>query len=164
MVIRGYVVRMAVVGLSLLAGLAIVPPTWAQPVTNQVIDRVSVKPQGTCFLVTVRFNLPMQYLSHFPLESGDELRIRLNPVINGTGNQESINTRESSRPRTVDGLPLESVTYEGETPEPYLSVQFTHPVSYTVSQGKDFRSILILLRPLASDPEQSCHPLDTPSD
>lgn len=156
--------RMTTLCLAFLAGLSLAATPVAQPVTGHVIDRISVDTQGDCFLITVRLTIPMQYLGHFPPDSGDVLRIRLNPVVTGIGSGGAPLMSESARPYYVDGLPLEEVTYEGDAPEPYLILQFAHPVAYTVAQGEDFRGIVIRVRPPGTEAGQACPPSATPAD
>jgi hypothetical protein len=156
-------IRVTALCLCLLTGLSVATWIMAQPVAGQVIDRVSVAHHTNCSLITVSFNLPMQYLGHFPPESGDLLRIRLHPVVTETDPQAIFSTRESASISHIEGLPLEKVSYEGETPEPNLILQFSHPTVFIVAQGEDFRSILIQILRSGTGAGQTCHPFTDPS-
>lgn len=145
----------------LLAALAAgASPAMAQPAAGQVIDKVQVRQQNGCYLIAVRFASPMQYLSHFPPESGDDLRIRIEPVLPVIGDEQALQGRASIHPRGADGLPLDDVLYEGDQPGgPFLTLQFSHAVTFLVRQGDDFRSILIQVRPPDADPSLACPPI-----
>jgi hypothetical protein len=157
-----HVVRMAALGLSLLAGVSFLAPAAAQPVTGHIIDRITVSRHAGCFLVNITLNFPMQYISHFPAKVSDQLRIRLKPAVTDTADLETFNTRESARPNYIHGSPLMYVSYERENTEPYLILQFTDPVAYTLAQGDDFRSMLIQIRSPEADEGQTCDPFTTP--
>ena len=157
------IIRTAALGLSLLAGVSLAASSAAQPVTGQIIDRISVVPQAGCYLVKISLNFPMQYVSHFPAEVGDLLRIRLKPAVTVTEEEGVFDSRESARPNYIHGSPLEVVRYERENAEPYLILQFTRPVAYTLAQGIDFRSILIQIRPPGTDDREACDPFAVPA-
>jgi hypothetical protein len=146
---RGIAVRIdRVFGIAWLVFVLAAPSAKADSVTRKVIDRVIARPQGACFLVDVRFNLPMQYLSHFPPERSDELEIRLSPITAAARDPKAALGRESALPEPLEGLPLDVVNYEADDPlKPLLSLRFRHPVAYAVKSGADFRSLLIQIRP-----------------
>lgn len=150
--------RLGSVVLSLLAGLCLSVAAPAQPVTGQMIDRVIVSPAAGCYDVTIGLTIPMQYVGHFPAEEGDLLRIRLKPAVTEARPPGIGALRESARPNVMSGSPLLDVTYEGNTDEPQLIVQFTHVVAYSVTQGDDFRSLLLRIRPSETDGRTSCQP------
>lgn len=148
----------AALGLSLLTGLPLTPPPLAEPVTGQVLDKVTVVRQPECFGIVITFNFPLQYISHFPPERADLLRIRLKPALSGSEDPDIYNFRESARPGHTHGSPLVDVTYEGDALDPHLIVQFTHPVTYSLEPGGDFRSLMIQVRASAQDDAQPCLP------
>lgn len=148
----------AALGLGLLTGLPSTPPALAEPVTGQVLDKVTVLRQPECFGIVITFNFPLQYISHFPPERADLLRIRLKPTLSGSEVTDIYNFRESARPSHTHGSPLVDVTYEGDAIDPHLIVQFTHPVTYTLQPGADFRSLTIQVHASAQDDAQPCLP------
>lgn len=156
--------RLTAVNLNLLAGLCLSLSASAQPVTGQVIDRVVVSHTTGCYEITIGLTLPMQYVGHFPAEAGDLLRIRLKPAVTEPLPPDVLAHRESARPNVVHGSPLVDVTYEGDTDEPQLIVQFTHVVSYSITQGDDFRSLLLQVQPPGADAGQSCQPATGPTE
>ncbi len=150
--------RVAALGLSLLAGVLPTTAPLAAPVTGQVLDKASVVDRPGCYGIVIKFNFPMQYISHFPLEQADILRVRLRPIISGTETTDVFNNRETVRPSHTHDSPLVDVTYEGDAVEPHLIVQFTHPVAYTLEPGGDFRSLLIQVSTSEKEAAQHCSP------
>ena len=110
-----------------------------------------------CAAINVGFNLPIRYLKHFPLDSGDELRIRFVPIAISQDDLEALFKREAVRPAPSDLAQLLEVVYEGDVVGGLrLTLLFGHPVQYRVSQGSDFRSVSVAV----SLPESSapCNP------
>jgi len=68
-------VRRAVRG-ALLAAVATFGATSAEAAGDRVLDQLSTDTGS----VVVQFNCPMSYVSNYPLRSGDELRIELQPL------------------------------------------------------------------------------------
>ena len=139
----------------------------AQPATATVLDGVNVIEKPGCLLIEVQFALPMQYEWHFPYRSGEELRIRIKPIVLDQGAPSTLTQREATVPRLTRGaallgVDLMEVAYEGDVADgPYLTLLFRNPVAFKVAQGKDFRSIIIA----SPGPEasESCKP-DLPAD
>ena len=67
--------RRAVRG-ALLAALATLGATTAEAAGDRILDQLSTETGS----VVVQFNCPMSYVSNYPLRSGDELRIELQPL------------------------------------------------------------------------------------
>lgn len=129
----------------------------AQPVRDRVLADVKIVEKTECAVIHIGLNFPVRYLKHFPLASGDELRIRLVPIAISPDDREALFKRESVRPGPSDLAQLSEVVFEGDVAGgPYLTLLFRHPVQYRVSQGSDFRSILVAV----SLPESSapCEP------
>ena len=111
---------------------------------NGIIDEVSVSKEDDAPVIEILFRCPVRYTTHFPQESGDELRVRVKPVRACGGDLSATLGRETMRPRNGDLAKLTEVTYEGETPgSGFVSLYFTQPVEFSVQQGSDFRSISI---------------------
>ena len=55
----------------------------AETVSGQLLSGSRVAERGACAIVRIEFNGRMSYLNHFPLASGDELRIQLKPMNAG---------------------------------------------------------------------------------
>ena len=54
--------------------------TAAQPVKNQILSGYQVRVERKCWLFKINFNHRIRYISHFPTNSGTELRIMLHPI------------------------------------------------------------------------------------
>jgi len=148
----GWIFLLSLLWVSLLQGVSI-----AQPVRDRVLADVKIVEKTECAVIHIGLNFPVRYLEHFPLSSGDELRIRLVPIAISADDREALFKRESVRPDPNDLAQLSEVVYEGDVAGgPYLTLLFRHPVQYKVSQGSDFRSILVAV----SLPESSapCKP------
>ena len=109
-----------------------------------VVDDLEVVQDRGCSTITVTFNFPVQYIKHFPYESGEDLRIQLDPIVTGTEEGNALYTRETVQlPPNGTGA-LVDVAYEGHVDGgPYLTLFFQTPVKFNVAQGKDFRSLVV---------------------
>lgn len=116
----------------------------AQPIKDIILNDAVVTDSGGCASVRVRFNFPLRYKRHFPQTSGDELRIHLDPILHTREGQEIIFEREAVRVENEDLLPLVNVIYDGQAASgPYLALHFSQAVRFAVTQGKDYRSIIV---------------------
>ncbi len=121
----------------------------SQPVRDRILQEVLVTPGQDAVRVSIVFSDVFRYVTHFPHESSDELRIRLQPVRVAESDITAVFQREAVRPPDAAEAQLEEVLYEGDIPGgPYLSLFFSGPVNYEVEPGTDFRSIAILVRPV----------------
>ncbi len=97
-----------------------------------------------CTYIQIEFNFPVQYINHFPPKAGDELRIQINPIIVNPQDRSALLLREALSPPEDGDLGLLSLIYDGELSSgPVLTLQFRRPLSYSVGQGHDFRSVLV---------------------
>ena len=120
------------------------PVTTAQPVTGRILTNAQVFEEEGCFFLRVQFSVPVRYTSHFPEAAGDQIRIMVNPFALTNDDQAARLSREAVRPPYDVDVPVTDISYEGDSPGgPVLLVQFRRPLSYSVGQGSDFRSILI---------------------
>ena len=119
----------------------------APPVRDKVLDEVQVVEKNGQPVVEVRFSFPLRYRSHFPQQSGQELRIRLLPVRIPPSDLNAAFRREGVVPRHAEDAAVDEVIYEGDSEGgPYLILNFTKAVSYEVIPGSDYRSISIAVR------------------
>lgn len=118
----------------------------APPVRDKVLEEVQIVRSDGNVIIEVHFSFPMRYLSHFPQESGESLRIRLRPVRVPSSDANAVFRREGVVPRYADTVAVDEVIYEGDAPGgPLLTLNFTRPVSYRVIAGSDYRSISIVM-------------------
>jgi len=121
----------------------------APPVRDKVLEEVQVLKNDGQSVIEVQFSFPLRYRSHFPQQSGEELRIRLSPVRIPSSDLNAAFEREGVVPRHAEDVALDEVIYEGDSEGgPYLILNFTRPVSYEVIPGSDFRSMSIVVRSL----------------
>jgi hypothetical protein len=116
----------------------------AQRVTGRIMLGARVFQQEGCGYLQVRFSVPVSYRSHFPVEAGDEVRIRVDPRALTPDDEAASLSREAVRPPYDPDLPVVNVSYEGDSLEgPVLIIEFRRPLSYSVGQGADYRSVLV---------------------
>jgi len=140
----GFRVRMIALGLGVIGLVALSSIVLAQPSTYRVLNDVRMLEGNDCEYIQVEFNFPVQYISHFPPNAGDELRIQINPIIVSSQDRGALLLREALSPPDSGDLGLLSIIYDGELSSgPVLMLQFRRPLSYSVGQGRDFRSVLV---------------------
>ncbi len=127
-----------------LAALLWVPGALAQ---KPLIDDVTTRVEESTVKVRIRFTAPVRYLRHFPRELGELVQIFFRVItIDG-----DLSLREEvRRVRATATMPGFTVTYlhppSHDAARDALSVlvQFDRPVRYTVSEGKDKRSLYLI--------------------
>jgi hypothetical protein len=130
--------------LALLAMLFAAVSAVAQPAGGRIISDVVVNEHADTTDLRIEFTFPVRYISHYPEDSGDTLEIKLNEVVISSVDAGFLHERESVRLPKVKSIPLLDISYEGDLPGgPYLTIRFRLPVTYKVSQGSDFRSVLV---------------------
>jgi hypothetical protein len=131
--------------------------TLAQPVVREVLDYVDVERSDRAVAIRVYFRFPVNYVRHFPFESGDTLLIHVTPTI-FEERQKDTPGREVLRPPDDPDVPLTDIVYDTRTLwSPYLMLHFSRRVDFRVRQGSDFRSIIVEL-PLPPQPNPSPSP------
>ena len=132
-------------------------PAGAQPVRDRILADVRVVEQAECAIVRVLLKFPVRYVSHFPLASGDELRIMLRPIDVPTADRNALIKRESIRAPSSERAAIEQIMYEGDSVAgPIVTLFFRHVVFFKVGQGGDFRSLIIAISGTA--PSDTCRP------
>jgi hypothetical protein len=135
-------VKALIVAVCLVAGWLI----QAQPVRDRIIASALLKIDGEQTLLDVQLTFPFRYLSHFPPETGEELRIRILPVSVPSSDLGAVLRREGVTPPDADIAAIDEVIYEGDsTNGPWLTIRFTRPVRYQVIPGSDYRSVTIAI-------------------
>ncbi|MBS0411972.1 MAG: hypothetical protein JSR86_18785 [Proteobacteria bacterium] len=146
------------------ATLASASVARAQDGIDRVLSVADVIDSEQCAVVRIGFNMPVNMVSSFPLDTGDELRIRVKSAP-GSVPPSAMQTRESLHPPSSTLASITGIAYEGDRPEgPTLDISFRRPVFFHVGQGADFRSIIVAIsdhadtactpdfRPIASAP------------
>lgn len=146
-------VSASIVGLALLAS-----GPQAQSVKDRILAGVYLFEEAGCAIVKVKLNLPVRYLSHFPPAHGDELRIKLRPILISSDDLAELFKRESVRAPVNDRAAIAKIVYEGDDVSgPVLTFIFRHPVAFKVGQGSDFRSLTIAIS--GEQPSETCVPV-----
>ena len=120
-----------------------------QPARDRIIESALINVDDGHVLLEVRLTFPFRYLSHFPQETGSELRIRIVPVRVPSSDVGAVFKNEGLAPPDADIAAVDQVLYEGDNPDgPYVTIRFTRPVRYQVIPGSDYRSINIIVQEL----------------
>jgi hypothetical protein len=115
-------------------------------VAAQPLDDVSLEYQEAGIVATIRLTAPVRYLRHFPASHGKVLEIFYERVPGATSNEPWVdNEVRKSPPSTL--IPGFTVTTRNQTTKPKLVVEFDRDADYSVSPGKDNRSLQITIRP-----------------
>jgi hypothetical protein len=115
----------------------------AQPVERDVLDHVEVERTAHALAVHIYFRFPINYVRHFPFESGDTLLIHVTPTFLEKREKNSAH-REALRPPNDPDVPITDIVYDDRTLwDPYLMLHFSRQVDFRVRQGSDFRSIIV---------------------
>jgi SPOR domain len=139
----------------------------AQPVAGRILDGVSIKEDSGKIAVSINFNFPVRYLSHFPDEAGRELRIQLQPISVSSDDLDALSKRESFTPTKDNPANITEIIYEGDSySNLFMTVYFNSQTNFSVKQGSDYRSLLVLVDPqiirgsYAINLESSLAPID----
>ena len=117
-------------------------PVEAQPVAGRVLDGVKISEQADKVEVSVEFNFPVRYISHFPDEAGKELRIQLQPISVSADDLEALTKRESITPEKTNPANITEIIYEGDISSGlFLTLFFREKTDFSVRQGADYRSL-----------------------
>ena len=134
--------KILVVAACLAAGWLI----QAEPARDKIIDSALLKIEGEHTFLEIDLTFPFRYLSHFPQEIGEELRIRIQPVRVPSSDAGAVFRREGIVPPDADIAAIDEVIYEGNALDgPRLTIRFTQPVRYKVIPGSDYRSVTIAI-------------------
>ena len=129
----------------LAAGWAISGP----PARDKIIDSALLDVVGEHTILVVELTFPFRYQSHFPVETGNELRIRISPIRVPASDLDAVFRREGLVPPDADVAAIDEVIYEGDAVGgPHLTVRFTQRVRYQVIPGGDYRSLNIVIQEL----------------
>ena len=135
-----------------LTALVLLAAGWAisaPPARDKIIDNAQLHSVDGVVVLKVELTFPFRYQSHFPQETGEELRIRISPVRVSTSDLDAVLRREGLVPPDADTAAIDEVIYEGDAAGgPYLTIRFTQPVRYSVVPGSDYRSLSIVIQEL----------------
>ena len=116
----------------------------AQPVSNRVLSGYQIASGGGCSIYKINFNLRIRYDSHFPVTSGNQLRILFRPVDPREFVIEGGYQREALRPPQDRPTGIKAIEYEARIAEsPSLTIVFDRPVQFSAVGGADFQSLIV---------------------
>ena len=135
-----------------LTALVLLAAGWAisgPPARDRIIDSALLDVVDGHVILEVKLSFPFRYQSHFPPETGDELRIRISPVRVSSSDLDAVFQREGLVPPDAGSAAIDEVLYEGDVAGgPRLTIRFTRPVHYRVIPGSDYRSLGIAIQEL----------------
>lgn len=125
--------------------LSLMPHTLhADTVRDQILSGATFFSTSGCQVLRVDFNYPTRQVAHFPFERGEELRIELEALsVDAEGAVETRRRESLNPPRESEDL-ISGIAYEGNAvPRPYLRITLRRVSQFKVSQGGDFRSVVV---------------------
>ena len=135
-----------------LAVVLIAQLVSSEPVRKKILDQLDVREGEEVTTVHISLTSPVRYIRHFPYESGEELRIKINLFDVSRDNRQAFFSRETLVPFSTEDLPLDELVYEGDIESgPYLTLFFSRRVDFWVQQGTDSRSIVVYINKSASE-------------
>ena len=144
--------------VALCAGLGLASPAFgasgASSVEDRVLSSVSVQDTQACASLTISFNVPVQIVSHFPLERSDALHITIRSIDGGRFDRNGLSPREDLRPPRSRRAGVREIQFESNGPSgPELYIGFRRKKYYQLSTGDDFRSIIVKIsdKPIAEN-------------
>ncbi|MBA3067788.1 MAG: hypothetical protein FP825_04800 [Hyphomonas sp.] len=136
--------RIGLITGSVVSAIVLAEPAAAQIVQDRFLSRVQASEQGSCSVVTVEFNVPVQYQSHFPETGGRDLRIAVQPLNFNRLSIGASTAAESGRPPSSKIAGIQQITYDVADPAgPTLTLQFDHDVSWDVQADNNVSRIVI---------------------
>ncbi|MFQ5480512.1 MAG: hypothetical protein ACE5DW_04475 [Thermodesulfobacteriota bacterium] len=142
------------VSLTILSMLG--APSGAFARRFQILDEVELIEDNGCRFIEVGFNIPMRYIKHFPYQSGEDLRIKLETLNIHPTDRSAQFQREYPGSLSNELSELADVVFEGEVEGgPFLAIFFHNTQNFKVAQGNNFRSLVIAL---SEEGEPPCEP------
>lgn len=128
----------------------------------QILDEIEVRDGGALAEIRIGFTLPMRYLTHFPEEHGQMVRVSFQAIALDDPEIIRRNERKKSPPNNL--IPAFTVSYNYENScyavrDPVcLVIQFDKLVSYKIRQSEDNRSFYLYVPIIRSTPDTAPKP------
>jgi hypothetical protein len=132
-----------------LAGVVFAADARAQIATEPTLSSARAQERGKCTVLRVEFHRSVQYPSHGPHGTGDEVRIVVKPT-DKPGTAVSASIKEGVRTPAAAIAAVHAIEFERDGTLSALKVYFRRTVGIQVAPGTDARSILIASGPKAS--------------
>lgn len=104
-----------------------------------VVDGVELRQRDDCYWIEIGFDQPIHYLDHFPYIAGDALRINIKPINETRIPQSRSAITEHPAFQSRPPFTLTGIEYTPGT----LELRFSQSTPFFISQGADFRSLMI---------------------
>ncbi len=155
-IVERHAATIIILALSLLGA-----DVCAEPSLDRVLSELRYVETSGCTKLQVRFNARIRYVSHFPNDFGQSVRVRIEPIEDPEGVFRSRRREALGLPKGLAGV-LRGVEYEGaDASSPTVTVSFVDRTHYRVAQGRDFRSFIVAVAGAKADPK--CAPaMDEP--
>lgn len=132
-----------------------------------LLDDVETSVEPEWAVIRVHFTMPVNYVSHFPREHGQLLKIFIN--VAALDPQDISLRQETRHVSATPVLPAATITFDPPLSlnlqrDPWsLSVRFNRDVNYNVRPGDDNRSIVIYLPVVPVETSPANSPKNTPA-
>ena len=139
--------------LPVLVVLSLSTALMAQPSRDRVLGDLSFNELEEQTEVRIEFNFPVRYIRHFPVTSGQDLRIQLVPMAIGNTERDALFKREAITAKRHNAADISEVIYEGDSANGLqLTVYFVKEKTFSVEQGNDYRSMMLIVKNSAPHP------------
>jgi tetratricopeptide (TPR) repeat protein len=127
-----------------------------------VMDSIDITPAADQTEIRINLNVPVRYKSHSPKESGDVLRINVEPVPTLGAEGDVLFTTQSIQWSASDTVPLNEVVYNSSGfATSTITLQFARVTRYEIPPSPDPRVLVIIVRHLSPT---GVTPLPSPGD
>lgn len=133
--------------LACLVVLAMATHLEAQPARDRILGELLINELPGQTEVLIELNFPVRLMRNFPETSGDSLLIQIEPILINPHDRDALYKRESIAADRINAADISEVVYEGDSVDGFrLMVTFNKIRQFTVTQGKDFRSIHLTIK------------------
>ena len=125
--------------------IALPAGVMAQGTLDRFLSSVEVSSAGKCNRIDIRLHRPASYVGHFPVSSGTELVVRVQPLgTEQTPDEQKIPLPESANVPAGNAADLISVGFDATTSGgPVIRLAFRHAVSFRVVMDAESRHIRV---------------------
>ncbi len=124
--------------------MVVLSQAWALP--SQSLESIEYLTHQGVAAIEIGFAQPVNYLSHFPLESGATLQIFIGPRTAVDTEVDKLPYTQAMRAPDSKEVPLSQVTFRiNEAGESSVVVDFDRVVSFSVSDGRNANTLIITL-------------------
>lgn len=117
-------------------------PAAGQATLDRFLSSVDVETAGRCSAIDIHLNRPASYLSHFPVDAGLDVFVRVEPLATTAPETPKLNQRESASIVPGNGAGLVSVNFDPfATSGPQLHLSFRSATAVHVTPTNDSRVI-----------------------